>query len=131
MRLASPIRISKNSIKKILKNLQRIAFFFFLSQFQFNSILFQFLQSDSFSRVVTSTDWFQTSKLVMIDPIEKSAELASLKETSNSLGRLSQKWMGKSDSGKMAMCSTVLPDLNTVVSLIPSLELAIWSNNFE
>ena len=64
-----------------------------------------------------STDWFQTSKLVMIDPIEKSAELASLKETSNSLGRLSQKWMGKSDSGKMAMCSTVLPDLNTVVSL--------------
>jgi len=62
----------------------------------------------------------ETSKLVMVDPMEKTVELASLKESSNNkLGRFSQKWMGKSDTDKMTMCSAVLPDLNTVIFFQP------------
>ena len=50
----------------------------------------------------------------------KNVEAIDLKWTSNSLERISQKWMRKLDSTKMIMSAT-LPDLNTIVRVSRSI----------
>ena len=70
---------------------------------------------------------FQKSKLLMVDPVEKTVEVADLKGSPNSLGRF---W-GKSEAHPMTMSPFVLAHLNTAVSLPIFIKYRLEMINFD
>ena len=58
----------------------------------------------------------QTGKLLLVDVPGKNVRAADLKGSSSPLGRLSQKWMGKSTEQEKLLLAATLPDFNSAVS---------------